>query len=99
MKEVGIYEAKTKLSKLVRIVHESGKPIALTRHGKVLAELIPPRKKSPRRGCMVSGDFRMTKDFDEPELGFEDFFDSEVQSELKVSEPAKKYQRRKKGRR
>ena len=98
MKEVGLYEAKTKLSALVQSVHESGKPIALTRHGKVVAELIPPRKNSPQRGCLITKDFRMSKDFDEPELGFEDFFDSEVQSDLKVSESAKKYQRRKKGR-
>ena len=98
MKEVGLYEAKTKISALVQEVQESGNSIALTRHGKVVAELIPPRKNSPQRGCLVTEDFRMNKDFDEPELGFEDFFDSEVRSDLKVSEPAKKYQRRKKGR-
>jgi len=32
MKEVGLYEAKTKISALVQEVQESGNSIALTRH-------------------------------------------------------------------
>ena len=44
MKEVGLYEAKKKISSLVQEVQESGNSIALTRHGKVVAELRPPSK-------------------------------------------------------
>ena len=77
MKEVGLYEAKTKISALVQEVQESGNSIALTRHGKVVAELTPPSKNSPVRGCLKGKNFKMSKDFDQSEIGFEDFFTSE----------------------
>ncbi|MGI9045457.1 MAG: type II toxin-antitoxin system Phd/YefM family antitoxin [Burkholderiales bacterium] len=40
MSEVGIYEAKTHLPKLIERV-QSGERITITKHGKPVAELIP----------------------------------------------------------
>jgi antitoxin (DNA-binding transcriptional repressor) of toxin-antitoxin stability system len=96
MKEVGLYEAKTKISALVQEVQESGNSIALTRHGKVVAELRPPSKNSPVRGCLQGKNFKISKDFDQSEIGFEDFFTSDSPSLLKASEPKGKYSSTKK---
>jgi len=41
MRTVGAYEAKTHLSKLLEAV-EGGETIAITRHGKEVARLVPP---------------------------------------------------------
>lgn len=96
MKEVGLYQAKTKISALIQEVQESGNSIALTRHGKVVAELRPPSKNSPVRGCLQGKNFKMSKDFDQSEIGFEDFFTSDSPSLLKASEPKGKYSSTKK---
>ncbi|HIG81597.1 MAG TPA: type II toxin-antitoxin system Phd/YefM family antitoxin [Verrucomicrobiales bacterium] len=90
MKEVGLYEAKTQLSALVNSLGDSGEGIALTRHGKVVAELHPPSGKAPKRGCLKSAKFRMAKDFDADALGFEDFF-GEPSAALQVAEPKRGY--------
>jgi len=42
MREVGLYEAKTKISALIEQVQASSQSISLTKHGKVVAELFPP---------------------------------------------------------
>jgi len=86
MKEVGLYEAKTKISTLVQQVQKSGQSIALTRHGKVVAQLCPPSRTSPTRGCLKGKNFQMSGDFDQPELGFEDFFAPKSNPLLAVSE-------------
>jgi antitoxin (DNA-binding transcriptional repressor) of toxin-antitoxin stability system len=86
MKEVGLYDAKTKLSALVAELESGGEPIALTRHGKVVAELHPHRPAlAPKRGCLKSENFYISQNFDDSEVGFEDFFD-DPQPSLKVSE-------------
>jgi len=77
MKEIGIYDAKTKLSSLVSEVEESGEMIAITKHGKVVAELHPPSKVTLKRGCMKSANFMISPDFDEDSVGFEDFWGEE----------------------
>ena len=41
MNDVAIFEAKNRLSELIRRV-EAGEEIALTRRGKVVARLVPP---------------------------------------------------------
>ncbi len=41
MREVGAFEAKTKLGQLLDRV-EAGEEIVITRHGKVVARLVPP---------------------------------------------------------
>ena len=96
MKEVGLYEAKTKISALVQQVQASGQSIALTKHGKVVAQLCPPSRTSPTRGCLKGKNFQMSGDFDQPELGFEDFFSPKSTSLLAVSESNRKYRSGKK---
>ena len=86
MKEVGLYDAKTKLSALVADLESGGEPIALTRHGKIVAELHPHRTAlAPKRGCLKSENFYISQSFDDSEIGFEDFFD-DIQPSLKVAE-------------
>jgi antitoxin (DNA-binding transcriptional repressor) of toxin-antitoxin stability system len=86
MKEVGLYDAKTKLSALVAELESGGEPIALTRHGKIVAELHPHRPAlAPKRGCLKSENFYISQSFDDSEIGFEDFFD-DLQPSLKVAE-------------
>lgn len=75
MKEIGLYEAKTRLSALVVELEAGGEGFLLTRHGKVVAELRPHAvRTTPKRGCMKSAVFSVSDDFDAPEVGFEDFF-------------------------
>jgi prevent-host-death family protein len=47
MTSVGIYEAKTHFSELVARV-EAGEIIEITRHGKAVARLEPPRRRRRR---------------------------------------------------
>jgi antitoxin (DNA-binding transcriptional repressor) of toxin-antitoxin stability system len=74
VREVGTYEAKTHLSKLLEEV-EAGASIKITRHGKVVAELHPPpkEKKQAVRGCAKSPNFYMSDDFDDPLEDFKDY--------------------------
>ena len=75
MKQVGIYEAKTSLSALIAEVEATGEPIALTKHGRVVAELVPPAvATSPKAGMLKSDGFFLSPDFDAEGSGFEDFF-------------------------
>ena len=46
MTEVGAYEAKTHLPKLLERV-EKGERFVITRHGKPVAELVPVAKRDP----------------------------------------------------
>jgi prevent-host-death family protein len=46
MKTVGSYEAKTHLSRLLDEA-ENGEVIAITRHGKVVARIMPPEDVRP----------------------------------------------------
>ena len=95
MKNVGLYEAKTNLSALIAELEATGDPIALTRHGVVVAELIPPsRKVSPKRGCLKSADFHLADDFSKDSLGFEDFYRSlDVVPVSEVAEPSEGFSR------
>ena len=42
MREIGAFEAKNKLGQLLDLV-EQGEEITITRHGKEVARLVPPR--------------------------------------------------------
>ena len=54
MESVGIYEAKAKLSELVERAAQ-GEEVAITRHGKTVARLVPARAgSSPDRGAVVA---------------------------------------------
>lgn len=44
--DVGIYEAKTQLPKLIERV-QKGERITITKHGKPVAELVPMRRHDP----------------------------------------------------
>ena len=66
MKQVGLYEAKSKLSALVSALIESGDPVSLTRHGQVVAELRLPSTSAPSRGGLATRDFFISPDFDLP---------------------------------
>lgn len=72
--EVGAFEAKTHLSRLLDQV-EAGAVICITRHGKRVARLLPPESATVRKakfGCAKGkpGQFFMAPDFDAP---LEDF--------------------------
>ncbi len=66
MKQVGLYEAKSKLSALVSALIESGDPVSLTKHGQVVAELRLPSTSPPHRGSLSSTDFFIDPDFNSP---------------------------------
>jgi len=101
MKTVGLYEAKTNLSALVQEVETTGESIHLTRHGKIVAEITPPSPiATPKRGCLQSQNFKISSDFDDSEIGFEDFYDADDlnapintrdTTQNKVAEPLKNY--------
>lgn len=74
-KEVGAFEAKTHLSKLLDWVEE-GQSVYITRRGVRIAQLVPPRperRRKGRRGSARGKDFYMAPDFDEPLEAFKDY--------------------------
>ncbi len=66
MKQVGLYEAKSKLSALVSALIESGDPVSLTKHGRVVAEIRLPSVSSPSRGGLSAENFFISPEFDHP---------------------------------
>ncbi|MDA7510086.1 hypothetical protein N8766_04700 [bacterium] len=66
-------------------MENSGESIALTRHGKVVAEIVPARNRVPKRGCLKSIKFYIADDFDQAAAGFEDFFREGENSENKTN--------------
>lgn len=75
VKEVGVYEAKTHFSKLLKEV-ESGTHVKITRHGQVVADLQPPEKQGARKptfGRYAGENFYMADDFDEPLEDFKEY--------------------------
>ena len=46
--DVGVFEAKTKLSELLRRV-EAGEEITITKHGQAIAKLVPARERDLAR--------------------------------------------------
>ena len=73
VKEVGAFEAKTHLSRLLDEV-EKGQSIFITRHGRRVAEVIPvPARKTAKFGCAKGPGFYMAPDFDEPLEEFKDY--------------------------
>ena len=75
IKEVGAFEAKTHLSRLLDEV-AGGETIYITKHGRRVAELRPPAAKKPVKakfGCAKSPGFYMAPDFDEPLEEFKEY--------------------------
>jgi prevent-host-death family protein len=71
--EIGIFEAKTHLSDIVRRVAR-GERFFITRRGERLAELRPvdPERQPLSRGEAKNAGYSMSPDFDEP---LDDLFD------------------------
>jgi prevent-host-death family protein len=57
MAEIGLFEAKTRLSELVRQV-KAGESFIITQRGEPVAELSPIRKHERRRGHSISDAIR-----------------------------------------
>ena len=75
IREVGVFEAKTHLSRLLDEV-ASGETIYITKHGKRVAELRPPeqvKRTKAKFGCAKGPGFYMAPDFDEPLEEFKDY--------------------------
>lgn len=71
---VSVAEAKAKFSELLKRT-EAGEEILVTRHGKVVAMLSPPReapRKPPLFGAL-KGQIWISDDFDEPLEVFKDY--------------------------
>lgn len=63
---VGVHEAKTRLSELLRLV-DAGEEIEIARGGKPVARLVPAeRRHSPQWG-VDEGVFVVPDDFDQPD--------------------------------
>lgn len=63
---VSIYEAKSKLSKLIAEVERTGQEIVIRRHNVPVAKLVPFRPAAePRRLGGWEGQLRIADDFDE----------------------------------
>lgn len=71
--EVGAFEAKTHLSSLLDQV-EKGARVTVTRHGKPVAQIVPPPpKKKGKFGCAKGPGFYMAPDFDAPLEEFKEY--------------------------
>lgn len=62
---VGVHEAKTRLSELLRLV-EAGQQVEITRGGSPVARLVPARERRTRRLGTDRGRFSVPDDFDAP---------------------------------
>lgn len=65
MTVVGIHEAKTNLSKLLRRV-SAGEEIVIARNGEPLARLVPMQSRGKRQLGIDDGRFEVPTDFDAP---------------------------------
>ena len=63
--EVGVHEAKTNLSKLLRRV-EAGEEITIVRGGEPVAMLVPSSARQKREFGIDEGAFVVPDDFDAP---------------------------------
>jgi prevent-host-death family protein len=74
MVEVGVHEAKTKLSKLLALV-EAGEDVVITRGGVPVAKLVPVQRPGDRPLGAWAGQVKVADDFDEtPEWLIEEFY-------------------------
>jgi prevent-host-death family protein len=49
MKEIGLFEAKTNLSRIAEQVRRTGQPITLTKRGEPVADIVPHRPNGTGR--------------------------------------------------
>jgi prevent-host-death family protein len=72
--QVNVYEAKTRLSKLLEQV-EAGEDVVIARNGKPIAQLIPvQRRREPRVPGAWKGKGWIADDFKAPDPELEDLF-------------------------
>lgn len=62
---VGVHEAKTRLSQLLRLV-DSGQEVEISRGGEPVAKLVPIRPRTARQLGIDRGLFSVPADFDAP---------------------------------
>ncbi|WP_343573313.1 type II toxin-antitoxin system prevent-host-death family antitoxin [Mycobacterium sp.] len=62
---VGVHEAKTRLSELLRLV-DSGQEIEIARGGEPVAKLVPFRSREIRRLGIDHGVYTVPEEFDAP---------------------------------
>jgi len=62
---VGVHEAKTRLSELLRLV-DGGQEIEIARGGEPVARIVPFRDRQHRRLGIDEGVFSVPEDFDAP---------------------------------
>jgi prevent-host-death family protein len=65
MLEVGVHEAKSTLSELLRRV-AAGEEVTITRSGEPVAMIVPVPRRGPRRFGTDEGLFEVPDDFDAP---------------------------------
>lgn len=65
MVEVGVHEAKTTLSELLRLV-AAGEEVTITRSGEPIARLVPFAPRSARTLGQDAGLYEVPEDFDAP---------------------------------
>jgi prevent-host-death family protein len=65
MLEVGVHEAKSTLSELLRRV-AAGEEVTITRSGEPVAMIVPVPRRGPRRFGADQGVFEVPADFDAP---------------------------------
>jgi prevent-host-death family protein len=70
--KVGVYEAKSKLSKMIELALE-GEDVVITKNGEDVVRLTPIQKKKRDWIGMYAGQIVMHDDFDDPLEEFEEF--------------------------
>lgn len=65
MHEVGVHEAKTTLSALLKLV-EAGEEVVIRRGSKPVARIVPIERREPRTLGIDAGRFTVPADFDDP---------------------------------
>ncbi|MDQ3423272.1 MAG: type II toxin-antitoxin system Phd/YefM family antitoxin [Actinomycetota bacterium] len=74
MTEVGVHEAKTHLSRLLRQV-EAGEEVTIVRDGSPVARLVAVRRSREAFLGMDRGKFTVPEDFNDPDPEFEKYFE------------------------
>lgn len=65
--QINVYEAKTKLSELLKRA-EAGEDVVIARAGKPVAKLVPiKQRRQPREPGILKGHIWIAPDFDEPD--------------------------------
>ncbi len=70
--KVGVYEAKSKLSKMIELAID-GEDVVITKNGEDMVRLIPIRKKKGDWIGMFEGQVIIHDDFDDPLEEFEEY--------------------------